>query len=216
MSVSAASLSARISASRAAAASKPQRSAAAKGSSDAAAASDAAASLSSRYAASAAESLCSLCARAAYALSHNWSSARGSPPRARTARRISGASAATRARSLRAHSATSARDMARSGAHSRVHVRTSTPPAVSWRAGRLAGATGPLAANTTCLSSSCTRLSRYARRSLSVVAAARIRFSRCATSRRTADAARRRAASSTGWPSSERSVSEHRAMTCSR
>ena len=216
MSVSAASRSARISASRAAAASKPHRNAAANGSRDDADASVAAACRSSRYAAKAAASLCSLCARAAYALSQSSASGRGSPPRARTKRRIPGASAATRARRRLAHSETSERDMARSGAHSRVHVRTSTPCALSWRPGRLVGETGPLAANTTCLSSSCTRLRRYARRSLSAVADARIRFSKLCTSRRTAEAANARASSSTGSPSSTRSVSEHRAMTCWR
>ena len=83
----------------------------------------------------------------------------------------------------------------------RVHMRTSTPPAVSWRAGRLAGATGlwrrtppALAPRHQAQPVRAPQLVRGGRRAHQV--------SRCATSR--APSTRRRRGASTGWPSSER------------
>ena len=218
MSVNAASLSCRISASRAAAASNPHLSAAPNGSPRSAArASSAAASRSSRYANNAAASPCSLLIAAAYAPSHTAVSSGvvAAPSRRRIARRTSGASFAAAARSSRANPDTSPRVIRRSGAHRRRNRRASSGAATSSLPGKEDGATGPHDANTTARSSSWTRESWYARRSFAAATAADMSISREPTSRRTRPGARLASDSETATPSSERRLGR-RASTCAR
>ena len=220
----AASLSDRISASLARAASYPNRSAAPKGSaSPPRRASSFPARASSRNANSAAVSLCSLRITAAYDASHTAdSSTEGRDddwPFASLSslcvRRAVGASAAAAPRSRLASAASSPLVIVRSGAHRRRNNLGSSGADPSFGPGSEHGSTGPLGAYTTSASSSCTLARRYARRSLSAVTAAFINISRCPTSLRTSLGAVSLSCLLTTTPSKDLSRGSL-AMTCAR
>ena len=222
-SVSARSRSERHSASRAACASRPKRSAAPNGSflSRALRTSSARNSRSSSRANALVVNDCSFRSALWYAASHVARSNSFSGEKASSAespfktRRASGASALTAARRSRAIPATSSGVIAFSGTQYFRNLRASSGAATSSRLGREAGATGPPGAKTTRRSSSKTSENLTHRRSLSAVARADMSASRFATSVRASRGALATSSFVTSRPSSDRRFGM-RARTCAR